>query len=113
YHYKCDRVAERKCMVTAVAAEYLLGFGTDAFAVVYDMEIRLNFSEERQRFAVTAPVTKQRRCLTDDIPGDIKTGACCSSIRREIFGLFVVDIVWVEAGVEERCVAEETSRKRH
>lgn len=76
-------------------------FGTDAFPVVYDMEIRLDFREKRQRFAVASPVTEQRRCFTDDIPSDIKTGARHSGIFAEILGLFVVDVVLVEARVEK------------
>jgi hypothetical protein len=100
-------------VVAAVAAEYLLRSGTDAFRVVYDMEIRLDFSEKSQRFAVASPVTKQRQCFTDDIPSDIKTGACCNGICREILGLFMVDIPLFEAGVEERCVTEEAGWKRH
>ena len=91
----------------------MLRFGTDAFRVVYDMEIRLDFSEKRQRFALASPVTKQRQCFTDDIPSDIKTGACRNGICREILGLFVVDVLLVEAGVEERCVTEQAGWKRH
>ena len=49
-------------------------FGTHVVGVIYDMEARLYFGEKRERFAVALPVTKQRQCFTDDIPGDIKTG---------------------------------------
>ena len=46
-------------MIVAIPAEYLLRFGTDAFAIVYNMEIRLDFSEKRQRIAVASPIAKQ------------------------------------------------------
>jgi hypothetical protein len=43
YNDKGNRVAKGKFVVAAVAAEYLLGLGSDGFAVVYDMQIRLEF----------------------------------------------------------------------
>ena len=101
YNYKRDRVTEREFMVAAVAAEYMLRFRADAFAVVYDMKIRLYFSKKRERFTVASPVTKQRQCFTDDIPGNIETRARPSGIFAEIPGMFVVDVVLVEAGVEK------------
>jgi hypothetical protein len=91
----------------------LLCFGTDAVAVIYDMEIRLDFREERQRFAVASPITEQCQGFTDNVLGDIKSGICLNGLRGEIFGPLVVNIPRIETGVEKRCVAEEARRKRH
>jgi hypothetical protein len=46
YDYEWDRVAERKFVVAAVAAENLLGFRADAVAVIDNMEIRLDFRQD-------------------------------------------------------------------
>ena len=91
----------------------MLCFGTDAVAVIYDMEIRLDFREERQRFAVASPITEQCQGFTDNIPGDIKSGIRLNGLCRESFGLLVVNIPRIETGIEKRCVAEQTRQKRH
>ena len=52
----------------------MFGFGAHVVGIIYDMEAGPYFGEERERFAVASPVTKQGQCFTDDIPGDIKTG---------------------------------------
>jgi len=88
-------------MITAVPAENLFRFCAHGLAVVHDVEMRLDFSKEHQRFPVGSPITKQRQRFTDDIPGDIKPRTGPSRIRRKILGLLVVDIAWVEAGVKK------------
>ena len=88
-------------MVAPVAAENLLCFGTDAVAVIYDMEIRLDFREERQRFAVASPITEQGQGFTDNIPGDLKSGIRLNGLCRESFGLLVVNIPRIETGIEK------------
>ena len=100
-------------MVSTVSAEDLFRFGADVVCVIYDMKTRLDFAEERQRIAVAPSIAQQGPCLTDDILGDIKTGFRRSGVFRKVVGLLVVDIALIEAGVEERCITEKTSRKRH
>jgi hypothetical protein len=60
-----------------------------------------------------SPVAKERQCFTDNIPGYIERRADGSGLFAELLGLFMVDIVLVEAGVKERCVTEQTDWERH
>ena len=88
-------------MIATVAAKYLLRFGAHALAVIDDIEMRLDFNEKSQRFTVASPITEQRQCFTDNIPGNMETSARPSGIFAEILGQFVVDVMLVEAGVEK------------
>ena len=91
----------------------MLCFGTHAVAVIYKMEIRFDFRQERERFALASPIAEQRQGFTDNIPGDIQSGTGLNGLCRQIFGLWVVHIPRIETGIEKRCVAEQTRQKRH
>ena len=92
-------------------------FCAHGFTVVYDVKVRLDFSKKRQCFAVGSAIPKQGQRFADDIPGDVKARACRSGFGRKIRGLLVIDIAWVEAGVErkmcqKRCGLEGPSAAR-
>ena len=102
-------------MVAPVAAENLLCFGTHAVAVIYKMEIRFDFRQERQRFAVASPIAEQRQGFTDNIPGDIQSGTGLNGLCRQIFGLvgwFTSFSLGSKQGIE-KAAPEQARRKRH
>ena len=87
-------------MVTPVAAENLLCVGTDAVAVVYDMEM-LDFRQEGQCCAVAPSIAEQGQGLTDNIPGDIQSGTSFNRVRRKTIRLLVVNIPRIKTGIEK------------
>jgi len=91
----------------------LFRFCAHGFTVVYDVKVRLDFSKKRQCFAVGSAIPKRGQRFADNIPGDVKARACRSGFGRKIRGLLVIDIAWVEAGLEERRVRKDAGWKGH
>lgn len=100
-------------MVTAVLAEDLFRLCMRGLAIIDDMETGFDFGEKGQRFAEASPIPQKRYRLADDIPCGIENTAGRRGIFTEIFGLLVVDIALIEAGVKEGCVGEKASWERH
>lgn len=112
-HDEGNGVAEGEPPVAAVAAEDLLGFSSDAIAVLHNTEMRLDLVEKGQGRSKALPLTQERCRLADYIPGCGENHPGRGGVQDKSAGRLVIGVSRIEAGVKKRGITEKTGRQSH
>jgi len=96
-----DGVAERQAMIAAIRRKNLFCLRSHAVTVRDNLKLWLNLAEKRERGLKMTPVSKQCRRFADNVPGGAPCRSGRSRFRRKNARSCVVDILWIEAGIEE------------
>lgn len=91
-------IAEGQAMIASVCLKNLLGLLSYTVAAGDDVEPGLHKGKGRP---IAAPISKQRHCFTDDIPGRAKRCADRSGVSGKGARSRMVAIPGVKAGIEE------------
>lgn len=101
HDHERDGIAERQAMIAGIGPKHAFRFVSHAVAIGNKLKIGFDIAEKGERGSEVTPVSKQRHCLTDDIPGRAPRCSRSGRFLHEEPGAHVVDVVRIEAGIEE------------
>jgi len=96
-----DGIAERQAMITTIRRKNLFCLHSHAVPVRDNLKLGLDLAEKRERGSKMTPVSKQCYRFADDVPGSAPRRSSRSRLRNKDMCSCVVDILRIEAGIEE------------
>lgn len=105
-----ERIADGESLVTTQSPERTQRGFADMVSMLDDPERGHDRVQERDGEPVAAPNPEQRHGFNEYFPGGQKGHAVLGAEGQEQTGILVVSVAGIEAGIEERRVAEDLRR---